>query len=297
MCGSSATTTSTSAPPSQFLNAYTDVYNQAAGLTTQPYQAYTGPMVAGFTPDQLAAFSTIENTQGLAQPYYDQASSYLMSSAMPIMPYTFDNVEILDDLGLSYFDWAGQQAQRAATPIELMEYDIRPYESAYTEEVTNDLATLYNAQNAEQFNAARGNAAAQGAFGGDREAIMAAEMARQQKLAQDPTLAQIQQTGFAQAQEEFNKQQAIDYQQQVAERQFAMGAGQLGLGIGSGLWGEFNTQQAQDVAAQQASAALQAQAAQGLASIGNMAQNSALTRGASATRRRAAAAAAGTAAA
>lgn len=279
MCGSSGSTvSSTSGPPQQFLQAYTDVYNTAKGLTGQPYQQYTGPMVAGFSPDQLAAFGTIQNSQGIAQPYYNQAASYFGSSADPLSPMSFGSVDpgMLADLGLGYFDWAGQAAAAATQPIDMMDYDIDPYWNEYTTHVTNALSDLYAQNNAEQYASAAGNAAAQGAYGSDREALLSSEMARQQKLAQDPTLAQVQQQGFAQAQQEFNDQQKADLQRQLAERQYALSAGQLGLGIGQGMWGEFNTQQAQDMQAQQASAYLQQAAGYGIANLGQLAQNTAL---------------------
>jgi len=252
MCGGGSTVSSTSSPPPQFLQGYQNTYNMASGLTGQPYQAYTGPMVAGFSPDQLAAFGTIQNSQGLAQPYYNQSAAYFGSSALPITPMTFGTIDpgSLADTGAGYFNFAGQQAANAAQPINLMPYDISPYENAYTTNVTNALSDLYAQNNAEQFNQIVGNAAAQGAFGGDREAIAEAETARQQNLAEQPTLANVQQQGFAQAQNEFNAQQAADYQRQLAERQYALASGQLGLGIGQGMWGEFNTQQAQNTQAQ-----------------------------------------------
>lgn len=273
----SATTSSTSGPPQQFLQAYQDVYNQAKGVSQQPYQQYGGPMVAAFSPSQMAAFGTIQNSQGLAQPYYDQAAAYMGSAATPISPMGFDNVGSLPGTGGQYFDWAGQQAANAAAPISLMDYNIDPYLSPYTEDVTNALSNTFAQNNATQYNQIKGNAAAQGAFGGDREAVAEAQTAQQQDLAQQQTLAGVRQQGFAQANQEFNAQQAADYQRQVAQKQYALSSGQLGLGIGQGMWGEFNTQQQQDVAAQEASAYLQAQAGSGLANLGNLAQNSALS--------------------
>ena len=49
--GSQTSTSSTTVPP-QFLNAYTNTVNRAQGVASQPYQAYTGNLVAGFSGDQ-----------------------------------------------------------------------------------------------------------------------------------------------------------------------------------------------------------------------------------------------------
>ncbi len=282
MGGKSSTTTSTSGPPQQFLDAYTNTYNQAAGLSQQPYQAYTGPMVAGFSPDQLAAFGTVQGSQGLAQPYYNQAAAYMMNAATPVSPQGFDIYggdysQFLPGVGLDYMTYAGKMAEQANAPINLMNYNIDPYQNQYTNDVTDALSNTFAQNNAQQYNQIRGNAGTQNAFGTDREAIAEAQTAQQQDLAQQQTLAGVKQQGFAQAQQEFNAQQALDYQRQVAEKQSALQSGQLGLGIGQGMWGEFNTQQQQDLAAQEASAYLQAQAGTQLANLGTTAQGSALS--------------------
>ena len=46
-----------------------EVFGRALGLADQPFIPYTGPMVAGFTPDQLAAF---EGQRGL----FEQAGRF-----------------------------------------------------------------------------------------------------------------------------------------------------------------------------------------------------------------------------
>ena len=48
-------------------------------LATQPYQAYSGPTVAGFTPDQLASFQAIQSNLGSTQPAFNLAESQVQN--------------------------------------------------------------------------------------------------------------------------------------------------------------------------------------------------------------------------
>lgn len=76
-----ATTTTVQDIPAWEQGYVTDLLGQAQTLAAQPYQQYTGPQVAGFTPDQTQAFSNIENMSGTYQPTADAATSSVMSGA------------------------------------------------------------------------------------------------------------------------------------------------------------------------------------------------------------------------
>lgn len=69
-----AKSTTTSSLPPEFMAAYNNVVGRAQGVSNQPLQPYTGDVVAGWTPAQLAAFDTVNNTQGLANPFYNSAA-------------------------------------------------------------------------------------------------------------------------------------------------------------------------------------------------------------------------------
>ena len=49
------TTTEVNVPSFQ-QQQFQDIYNQAVGLANQPFIPFTGPQVAGFSPDELRAF-------------------------------------------------------------------------------------------------------------------------------------------------------------------------------------------------------------------------------------------------
>ena len=307
----SNTTTSTSGPPQAFLDAYQNTYNQGQNVAAAPLQQYNaGPnasnIVAPLQPNQNAAINDISNLQGVAQPYINTAQGYVQSAATPIQPMSFgSSPTALTGQGLAGFGTAAGQAgsvagtgaglagavapytSGATAPINLPGYNtLGTYFNPYQQNVTQATQQLMNEQNAEQLAQVRGNAITSSAFGGDREAIAEAETARQQALADNPTLAGIQQQGFAQAQGELTSQQQLDLQQQQAERglqlgagqltegagaaggQLGLGAGQLGLAAGQGLLGEFNTQQQAGIGAQEATGWLNQGAGYGMANLG-----------------------------
>lgn len=182
MCkGSSSTpantTTTTSQPSPDVTAAYNKVVGKAQTAAGAPLQQYSGPMIAGFTPAQLSSFKSVDNTQGVANPYINSASQYAAASATPITPTAFS---------------PGAVSQ---------------YESPYTKQVVDATQAQYNNQNAVQQAALQGNAISKGAWGGDRAGIAQAELANQQQLAQAPVIAGLQNQGYSQALGEFNTQQ------------------------------------------------------------------------------------------
>ena len=52
------TTTEVNVPSFQ-QQQFQDIYNQAVGLANQPFIPFTGPQVAGFSPDELRAFDAL----------------------------------------------------------------------------------------------------------------------------------------------------------------------------------------------------------------------------------------------
>lgn len=51
----------------------TDLLGRAQTISNQPYQQFPGPEIAGFTPDQMQAFTNVENAPGTYQPTMDAA--------------------------------------------------------------------------------------------------------------------------------------------------------------------------------------------------------------------------------
>ena len=76
--GSKTTTTnqvSTYQPNAQAAGYITNALDRASQTANLPFAIPQAP-VAGFSPDQLAAFQTVRNAQGTAQPYINTAANY-----------------------------------------------------------------------------------------------------------------------------------------------------------------------------------------------------------------------------
>jgi hypothetical protein len=112
-------------------------------------------------------------------------------------------------------------------------WTLAQFENPYTAQVTGATQSLFNQQNAEQFNQANAAAASAGAFGGDREAVLEGQMAQQQQLAEDPTLAGIQSQGFTTAAGLLGQQQNLELQGMEGDAWRAANAAGMEAGLGN----------------------------------------------------------------
>lgn len=179
--GGTNTVQTQSAPPQQFLDAYSQVLNQASGVQQDnpTYQPYQGQQVAGLTQPQTEGINQIEGSQGLANPYIASAQNYIQNSTAPL--------------------WAGVQQFSPGA--------VSQYESPYTQQVVQATENQFNNQNAQQQTQLAGSAISNGAFGGDRASVAAGVLGGQQQLAEAPTIAGLENQGYSQALGEFNTQQ------------------------------------------------------------------------------------------
>ena len=186
-----------------------ELFQAAKGLAGQPFIPYTGPRVAGFTPDQLRQF---EATRGLFET------------------------------GMEYDPLTGVRELAQAPIPSLLGADIAAYQSPYQQQVI-DVALgdiQRQADIAEQ--QAQQRAIQAGAFGGSRSALLEAEAARPYAEQAARTVAGLRQAGFEQAQ----RAAESDIARQMAGRQFQ--AGLLGAISGEqmqrlGLLGQIGEQQ------------------------------------------------------
>ncbi len=85
MCGGSkgqsqSNQVQTYQPNPQATSAITGAMNTAQNTASLPFNLPQAP-VAGFSPDQLAAFQSVNNAQGIANPYINTAGGYFNQSA------------------------------------------------------------------------------------------------------------------------------------------------------------------------------------------------------------------------
>jgi len=206
----SQSSTSTYSPPPEVAAAYKQLLSNSQPLFTAPYQPYTAgkaetaqstvPLtVAPQTPNQVAAGQNIASLAGYYQPYANAATDLIQQGSQPIQLQQFNNQSV------------GQ------------------YMSPFMQNVMGSTVANINETNAQQQQQVLGNAIAKGAYGGDRSGIAQSELARQQNLANNATLANIANTGYNSALGQFNQMNQQGLQSQLASGQLAQsGASALG---------------------------------------------------------------------
>lgn len=163
-----------------------ELFQAAKGLAGQPFVPYTGPLVAGFSPDQLRAF---------------QATRGLFETGMEYDPIT----------GI-------RELAQAPTP-SLLGADIGAYQSPFQEQVIETaLGDIQRQQELAQ-QRAQDVALGAGAFGGSRSAIFEAEAQRPYIEQVARTAAGLRQAGFEQAQ----RAAEADIAREMGGRQFQAG--------------------------------------------------------------------------
>lgn len=202
---------------------------------------------SGPPPETMEAYKRLVNAaSSTAQQPLRLYDAPIVAGFTPQQQQAFQTIQNAQGIGIPYINSAAQQYGAATTPLwdnlpKFSSDTLQQYLNPYTENVTSTLTDLYSDQNKRQFSQIAGNAAMNNAYGGDREIVAEALAAGEQQRAQAPVLAQVQQQGY---------QQAV---------------------------GQFNDQQKQQLAADQANAWIGLQAGQGLAGLGAEAQSLALT--------------------
>lgn len=192
------TQTSTPTAPPEVEAARRDLVRRASEFAATPYEAFTGEQVAGFTPDQLAAFESARN---------------VASASGALAPLTGELVQ--EGVGA---------ARDLAT--RLPETDLSGYMSPYLEGVL-DPAIRDIEERATRERIRLGQQAARtGAFGGSRQAIAEAELER-------GTQRNIGEESARQRQQAYNTAlQQFRLDQERIPALYAGALNQVGTGIG-----------------------------------------------------------------
>lgn len=134
------------------------------------------------------------------------------------------------------FYGAGAASAGQVSPIQAQGWDPTQYMSPYTQNVIDTTRANIEQSNQVAQNGALGNAIASGnAFGGDRAGVTMAELARNQGLAENQTLAALQQANFNQASQQANAQQQYGLNLGQANNAQLLQQGGLYGQLGSGL--------------------------------------------------------------
>lgn len=169
------------------MQSYYDLLGRANNVAATPYQAYTGDLTAPINAQQTSGINNINQNAGFAQPYIQQAAGYANNAAQP-----------------------------------LTQSQIQQYQSPYTQSVVDSTSAWFNNQNQQQQQNVLGNAASQGALGGDRVGVAQANLAAQQTASQAPVIAGLYNQGYQQA-------VGVAQQQQQNQANAAYSLGNLGV--------------------------------------------------------------------
>lgn len=223
---------------------FKELFGAAKGVAQQPFVPYTGPMVAGFSPDQLQQFQA---TRGMFESGmgYDptkalqgMAQEQFRPTIQPVTGFQAPTIEATQAPGAA-------QIGQVSTPQfrGLLSQDIGAYQSPYQQQVI-DLA-MGDIQ--RQADIARGSAQDRairsGAFGGSRSAILEAESQKPYVEQMARTSAGLRQSGFEQAQQaaqaDLARQQQLgifgagqEQQRALQQAQFGQQAGIFGAELG-----------------------------------------------------------------
>lgn len=189
MCGQpkqKTNQTSTYKPTDQAGGLYSNIIGQATNAATTPYNPATGKTIADFNPMQTAGFAGVQNAQGTGQGALDAAGNLITSGAAPI---------------------SADQIQHYADP--------------HQQAVIDAAIAQMNQQNGVAQSNLAGNAAAQGALGGNRVGVAQANLAGEQGRNANSMVAGLLSQGYG---------QALSAAQQDAQRQQVAAGQQMNLG-------------------------------------------------------------------
>jgi hypothetical protein len=204
MGGKSSQSTQTVSIPPQVLAQYQAVTARSNQIDQTPFQQYGGEFVSPLTSTQNAGIANTNAAAGQAQPYYGAATGYTLAGGQNV------NAQQI----------GGQQ--------------IGQFMSPYLSDVVGSEAALLNQNNQQAMSGQLGNAIQQGAFGGDRAGIAAANLNQQQNLANAQIYSGLLNQGFNTALGAAQQQQGVNLSAEQANRQALQQTGQSLAGLGAG---------------------------------------------------------------
>lgn len=227
-----AQTVSTTAPSQYIQDLLTregsGLFPQLSQSLEQPYQAYGGPRVAGFSQDQLNAFNLARESVGATDPQEQQAGSLLtgalnqlqqggqqtqdlinqsVSTGSDWLTRALGNAETLASQGNALMPEAASMMRSSAqgpTQAGLAQY-MDPFQNQVIDATMSEL----NRQDAIAQQGRNASAVQSGAFGGGRQGVVEAEAGRNLADVKARTLADLNSQNYGQALNTFQNQQQI----------------------------------------------------------------------------------------
>ena len=206
---SSTSTVSNTSIPTWVSEGGERLFNQASALAERPFEAYTGPRVADFTPDTQSAFAGVRANQGAYQPQLAEAGALTTQ--------------------------AGKSFDQAA---------YEQYANPFQQNVTDMAGREMNRQYDQALLGQNAQARQAGAFGGSRHGILNAENERNRMQNMADLQFRGAQQGFQNAQQMFGTDQARALQAGSQAGQLGSLQSQMGYQDAQALQGIGSQQQA-----------------------------------------------------
>jgi hypothetical protein len=230
--GKSQQSSSQVSVPPEVLAQYQNVNSIANQVAKTPFTQYsTDPnaFVAGLTPTQQAGILGTNQYSNTAQPFYQAASNQNQASTATgqgMVAGAQGLSSAATTAGQTGLGSAQQMTNTAGQNISPQQ--IQNYENPYLQNVINPTSALMQQQFQQAQSGQLGNAIQNGAFGGDRAAVAAANLQQQQALAYGQTIGGLYNQNYSQALGEANTEQQAGLQAANQFGQLSSAYGQLG---------------------------------------------------------------------
>lgn len=216
---------------------------QGQALSQNAYTPYPGSQLAPLTDQQYQAVDLAQNLPAQTNQIYGQAQSTLGNAAQTganvgVTPGQINSSFAPNNISANY-NPNTVSSQSWLQPSVAQSY-MDPYQSAVTQQTINQI----NQQSGIQNSQIQGNAAASGAFGGDRQTVAQGLNNYYTQQAVGQAAAAGGQAAYASGQQQFNADQNASLQAQQANLQSSQ------FGANLGLQGQEANNQAQLQAAQ-----------------------------------------------
>jgi len=208
---------------------------QASGLVNQG--ARYGSQAANYVGQGAGYANTAANIAAGALGYGQQAAG-LVNDGRQYGQQAAGMIGQGSQYGAQAADYANQLGQTKITPMAFSSQALQQYLDPGQQALVDATMNTLQRQNAQQQNKLVGNAIAKGAWGGDRAGVAQAELMGQQGLVNAQTVADLNSRNYTQALNQFNTQQGVDLQGQLANANNIGQASGLLSNIG-GLYGQF----------------------------------------------------------
>ena len=199
-----------------------NLLGRTEALTTQtPYQSYPGERTADFTGMQNQAFTGAQNLGPASQ--LGTATNMAQQAGLGALNTQYGPSQYGNQYGYNPQQVSTQQF----TGDQVNQY-MNPYLQNALQPALQEMQRQYDITGTQQ----QGAATKAGAFGGSREAIMAAENQRNKNMGMNQMIGQGYNTAYQNAQQQFNTSQGQNLQANLANQQAGLTSAQTGAQYG-----------------------------------------------------------------